>query len=170
MKNISEKIRPAIEFINVTKKYGKTLAVDRVSLQIARGDFCVLVGSSGCGKSTVLKMINLLVEPTEGEIRFDGKSVQSFEPEQLRRQIGYVIQSIGLFPHWTVARNIGVVPRLLKWDSERIRERTAELLRMLHLDPQDYLTKYPDELSGGQAQRVGRCESACRRPGSDADG
>jgi len=156
--------QPAIEFINVTKTYASTVAVENVSLQVAEGDFCVLVGSSGCGKSTTLKMVNLLVEPTAGEIRFKGKSVQSFEPEQLRRQIGYVIQSIGLFPHWTVADNIGVVPRLVKWAPKRIRERTVELLQMLHLEPKEFLTKYPDELSGGQAQRVGVARALAANP------
>lgn len=155
---------PVVEFINVTKNYGSTAAVADLSLQVAKGDFCVRVGSSGCGKSTTLKMVNLLVEPTAGEIRFKGQSVQNFEPEHLRRQIGYVIQSIGLFPHWSVADNIGVVPRLLKWAPERAQERTRELLAMLHLDPKEFLAKFPHELSGGEAQRVGVARALAADP------
>lgn len=154
----------AIEFRNVTKTYGGVVAVDRISLEIDEGDLCVLVGSSGCGKSTTLKMVNRLIEPTSGEIWLNGKPVTSFKSEQLRRQIGYVIQSIGLFPHWSVEANIGVVPKLLKWPMDKIKKRVIQLLEIFHLDPAEFLTKYPEELSGGEAQRVGVARALAADP------
>lgn len=153
-----------IEFKNATKTYGSIVAVDRISLEIDQGDFCVLVGSSGCGKSTTLKMVNRLIEPTSGEIWLNGKPIMSFKPEQLRRQIGYVIQDIGLFPHWTVEANIAVVPKLLKWPGDKIKKRVKQLLEIFHLDPDEFLTKYPDALSGGQAQRVGVARALAADP------
>ncbi len=133
----------------------RTPAVDRLSLTIAAGEIVMLVGPSGCGKTTSLKMINRLIEPTSGTISIDGEDVRRRDDDDLRRHIGYVIQGGSLFPHMTVAKNIGIVPRLLGWDADRVRARTAELLDLVGLDPGRYLDRYPRELSGGQQQRVG---------------
>ena len=145
-----------IELQSVTKRYpnGKT-AVDGLSLEVPEGEVCVLVGPSGCGKTTTMKMINRLIEPTSGQILIDGKDVTSGDPVRLRRGIGYVIQQIGLFPHMSIAENVGTVPRLLGWDRTRIRSRVDELLDLVGLPPAEYRGRYPDELSGGQRQRVG---------------
>ncbi|PLX70176.1 MAG: glycine betaine ABC transporter ATP-binding protein [Denitrovibrio sp.] len=153
-----------IELKNVTKKYGEDTAVDGVSLKIDKGDFCVLIGPSGCGKSTTLKMINRLIEPSGGEIFTDGLDVKKQKPEILRRGIGYVIQSVGLFPHMSVSDNIAVVPRLLKWENSRIDKQVNELLSLVELGS-DYADKYPHQLSGGEAQRVG----VARALAADAD-
>ena len=123
-----------IEFRNITKTFGENTVVRDLNLTIDRGEFCVLIGSSGSGKSTILKMINRLVEHTTGEIRFAGAEIRSFAPEALRRRIGYAIQSVGLFPHWTVEANIATVPRLLGWTPDRIEARIDELLRLLNLN------------------------------------
>jgi osmoprotectant transport system ATP-binding protein len=129
--------------------------VDAISLTVQTGELCVLVGTSGCGKSTTLRMINRLIAHSAGSIRIDGRDIEQIDPQQLRRGIGYAIQSTGLFPHWTVARNIAVVPRLLGWPAARIRQRVEELLQLLELAPAEFAGKYPHQLSGGQAQRVG---------------
>jgi osmoprotectant transport system ATP-binding protein len=144
-----------IRLDNVSKSYGSLQAVRSVSLEVAPGEFCCLLGPSGCGKSTLLKMINRMVEPTEGTVLFKGRDVMLGRPELLRRQIGYVIQNVGLFPHMTVLENIVVVPGLLRWDRSRARNRALELLELFGLAPDTYASKYPDELSGGEAQRVG---------------
>lgn len=144
-----------IEIIDVSKSYGDRHVVDRVSFTVPEGHFCVLIGSSGCGKSTTLKMINRLVPLTTGSILVGGEDVMTVPVERLRRRIGYAIQSIGLFPHWTVEDNIATVPRLLNWPRARVRDRVTELLHLLHLHPQEYRSKYPYQLSGGQQQRVG---------------
>ena len=148
-----------IRLESLTKKYataeGDLTSVDRVSLEVAAGETCVLLGPSGCGKTTTLRMINRLVTPTSGRIFINGRDTGEVDPVELRRTIGYVIQQIGLFPNMTVAENIGVVPRLLRWDAARTRRRAAELLSMLALEPKEFLGRYPNELSGGQAQRVG---------------
>lgn len=143
-----------IELINVTKVYSEKPVVKNLSLKIEDGKITVLIGPSGCGKTTTLKMINRLVYMTEGDIRIDGKSILSFDPTELRRRIGYVIQEVGLFPHYTVFNNIAVVPKLLGWDRERIIRRVHELLELVNL-PESYLNRYPIELSGGEKQRVG---------------
>lgn len=153
-----------IELIHITKRFDHTVAVDDVSLKIDGGEFCCLVGTSGCGKSTTLKMINRLIEHSEGEIHIDQKPIRSFREDVLRRRIGYAIQSTGLFPHWTVARNIGLVPRLLKWPKSRIDARVEELMSLLGLSMADYADKYPDQLSGGQAQRVGVARALAADP------
>ena len=152
-----------IEFSNVSKRFGQDEAVDRVSLQIASGELFVLVGPSGSGKSTLLRMVNRLVEPDEGSVRIDGKDVRDTPANELRRGIGYAIQSVGLFPHWSVARNIGTVPRLLGWKDDRIEARVAELMAMLELDP-SIATRLPAELSGGQQQRVGVARAMAATP------
>ncbi|WP_079203025.1 ABC transporter ATP-binding protein [Pseudomonas sp. CC6-YY-74] len=144
-----------IELSNVSKLFGQTRAVDDISLTVQTGELCVLVGTSGCGKSTTLRMINRLIAHSAGSIRIDGRNIEQIDPQQLRRGIGYAIQSTGLFPHWTVARNIAVVPRLLGWPAARVRQRVEELLQLLELAPAEFADKYPSQLSGGQAQRVG---------------
>jgi osmoprotectant transport system ATP-binding protein len=154
-----------IEFDRVTKRYeGRgSDAVHELTLDIPAGTFCVLVGPSGGGKSTALKMVNCLVPFDAGDIRIDGRSVHSLSAVELRRGIGYVIQNIGLFPHMTVGDNIGTVPRLLGWKKQRIRERTTELLELVGLEPEDG-KRYPAELSGGQRQRVGLARALAADP------
>ncbi len=146
-----------IHLDNVTKVYpgSEIPAVAEVELDIPVGEVLVLVGPSGCGKSTMLRLINRMIEPSGGRIIFDGEDVTDVDADQLRRRIGYVIQQIGLFPHRTIAENIATVPRLLGWDDKRIEERVDELLDMVGMDPSIYRNRYPKELSGGQAQRVG---------------
>jgi osmoprotectant transport system ATP-binding protein len=148
---------PMISLRNVTKRYESAAAgaaVDELSLEVSKGETVVLVGPSGCGKTTTMKMINRLIEPTSGTITVDGTDVLRQDPVQLRRGIGYVIQSIGLMPHRTVAQNIAMVPKLLDWDDARIEARIEELAEIFDLD-RELLARYPAELSGGQRQRVG---------------
>jgi osmoprotectant transport system ATP-binding protein len=148
-----------IRLEDLSKSYdtpqGPVTAVDRVSFEVGSGETCVLLGPSGCGKTTTLRMINRLVAPTAGKIYLAGRDTDTVDPVELRRGIGYVIQQIGLFPNMTVAENIGVVPRLLGWDASRRRRRAEELLALLALPPGAFADRYPSELSGGQAQRVG---------------
>jgi len=144
-----------IELQHVSKAFGRTKAIDDLSLTVRQGEFIVLIGSSGCGKSTTLKMMNRLVEHDSGHILFEGQEIRSFKPQDIRRRMGYVIQSVGLFPHWTVERNIATVPELLQWPGPRIRDRVTELLQLLDLDPALFRGRYPHQLSGGQQQRVG---------------
>lgn len=134
---------------------GTVTAVDDVTLEVRDGETCVLLGPSGCGKTTTLRMINRLVLPTSGKIFIGGRDTDGVDPVELRRGIGYVIQQIGLFPNMTVAENIGVVPRLLGWTTAKSRQRAQELLALLALEPTQFLDRYPNELSGGQAQRIG---------------
>ncbi len=149
----------------VSKKYDAGhLAVCEVSLRVPAGQLLVLLGGSGCGKTTTLKMINRLVEPTSGRIEVDGRDVRSVDPVQLRRGIGYVLQGSALFPHMTVAENIAVVPRLLNWPAERIEKRVDELLRLVHLPPDEYRGRMPQQLSGGQQQRVGFARALAAGP------
>ena len=138
-------------------------AVDRLTLDVRRGEFVTLVGPSGCGKTTTLKMINRIIEPTGGSIFVDGVDALSVPAHQLRRSIGYVIQQVGLFPHRTIAQNIGTVPGLLGWDSTRTRDRIAELIDVVGLEP-EMLDRYPAELSGGQQQRVGVARALAADP------
>ena len=154
-----------ISMRNVTKRYSNAHApaVAELSLEIERGETVVLVGPSGCGKTTSMKMINRLIEPSSGEIVVDGTDVMKQDPVQLRRGMGYVIQSIGLMPHRTVADNISTVPHLIGWDDARIKARIAELVEILQLD-QDLLQRYPAELSGGQRQRVGVARALAADP------
>lgn len=155
-----------IRFEHVSKSYpGQArAAVSDLSLEVPVGDVCVLVGPSGCGKSTTLRMVNRLIEPDSGTVIVDDTDVREFKPEELRRHIGYAIQGVGLFPHWTVSENVGVVPGLLKWDQSRAGARVAELLELVGLDPAHYAAKYPDELSGGEAQRVGVARALAADP------
>lgn len=145
-----------IEFREVSKVYPNGFrAVDNFSIEIVRGEIVVLIGPSGSGKTTTMRMINRLIENTSGEILVNGRNNKEIPPEELRRNIGYAIQQIGLFPHMTVAQNIATVPRLLEWDEERIKKRVDYLLEMVGLDPNINRDKYPRQLSGGQQQRVG---------------
>jgi osmoprotectant transport system ATP-binding protein len=155
-----------LELRGVTKRYPGTErpAVEDLSMTVPAGDVCVLVGPSGCGKTTALKMINRLIEPTSGEILIDGTSVRDRNPARLRREIGYVIQQVGLMPHLTVAANVATVPKLLGWDKERTRTRVAELLALVGLDPGEYGRRYPAQLSGGQQQRVGLARALAADP------
>lgn len=155
----------AIQFVNVSKQYPGTPApaVDNITLEIPEGSIVVLLGPSGCGKTTLLKMVNRLHEPTAGKILLDGVDIQSIPINQLRRNIGYVIQQVGLFPHLTIAKNIAVVPELLGWDRRRINQRIDELLDLIHL-PLDYRNRYPAQLSGGQQQRVGLARALAADP------
>ena len=153
-----------IEFQQVSKAYDGRLAIADLSLKIERGEFAVLIGASGSGKSTVLRMINRLIEHDSGRILIAGDEIRSFRPEELRRRMGYAIQSIGLFPHCTVDKNIATVPELLKWKSSRIRDRVTELLELLGLEPGLYRTRYPRQLSGGQQQRVGVARALAADP------
>ncbi len=129
--------------------------MDKLSLEVPAGEICVLVGPSGCGKTTAMRMVNRMIDITDGDILLDGSSVKDRRPAELRRDIGYVIQQIGLFPHLTIAGNIGTVPRLLGWDKQRIAARVDELLELVSLDPAETRDRYPAQLSGGQRQRVG---------------
>ena len=157
-----------IKLDNVTKAFetpaGTTLAADHVSFEVNEGEICVLLGPSGCGKTTTLKMVNRLIQPTSGKIFIHGKDTDSYDPVELRRTIGYVIQQIGLFPNMTVEENICVVPKLLGWDMARARARAAELLATINLEPAIFLKRYPKELSGGQQQRVGVARALAADP------
>ncbi len=155
-----------IELVDVSKRYPgqQQAAVDNVSMRIPAGEIVVLVGPSGCGKTTTMKMINRLIEPTSGQILLDGDNVIERDADDLRRHIGYVIQAGGLFPHMTVAANVGLVPGLLKWDKKRTTERVDELLDLVGLDPADFRNRYPREVSGGQQQRVGVARALAADP------
>ena len=153
-----------IELISVSKRYQDIPAVEELNLKVNNGEVCVLIGPSGCGKSTTLKMVNRLLEPSSGRVLIRGQDVNNFKPALLRRQIGYVIQSIGLFPHMPVLENIAVVPRLLAWPREKIRARSAELLELVGLAPSQYGNKLPFELSGGEAQRIGVARALAADP------
>ncbi len=144
-----------ITFDKVVKRYGDQVAVDHLSLEIKSGETVILVGPSGCGKTTSLKMINRLIEPTGGTIAIDGRDTRTYDVNDLRRSIGYVIQQVGLFPHQTVADNIATVPRLLGWTKQRTQARVEELLDLIALPAKDYARRLPSELSGGERQRVG---------------
>ena len=155
-----------IRLENVTKKYGDSdaAAVNNLTLDVHRGEVLVLVGPSGCGKSTTLRLINRLIEPTSGTLYLNGEDVTSMNPSLLRRKIGYVIQQVGLFPHRTIAENIATVPKLLGWDKDKIADRVDELLDLIGMDPETYRGRYPKELSGGQAQRVGVARALAADP------
>ena len=144
-----------IELQALTKVYDGGVVVSELSLTVPRGQLLVLLGGSGSGKTTTLKMINRLIEPTAGAVRIDGTETSTIPGSELRRRVGYVFQQVGLFPHMTVAENVGVTPALLGWSSDRIRVRVDELLTLVELDQSSVRDRYPDELSGGQQQRVG---------------
>ena len=140
---------------NLSKVYGGTKkAVDNISLEIESGEFIAFIGTSGSGKTTALRMINRMIEATEGEIAINGKNVRKMNAVELRRKIGYVIQQIGLMPHMTIKENIVLVPKLLKWSDEKKEKKAKELIKLVDL-PEEYLDRYPSQLSGGQQQRIG---------------
>ena len=152
-----------IKVEHLGKHFGKVKAVDDISFEVAEHETMVLLGTSGCGKTTTLKMLNRLIEPTTGKIFIGTKNILEQQPEILRRGIGYVLQNNGLFPHYTVGENISIVPQLLKWDRQKTDHRVSELLEKLHLS-KDYLSAYPNELSGGQQQRVGLARALVADP------
>jgi len=154
----------AIELDAVSKRYGDAVAVDRLSLRVEAGELLVLVGGSGSGKTTTLKMVNRLIEPDAGTIHIGGRDVCSEPAPQLRRRIGYCFQQIGLFPHLSVAENVAVTPQLLGWTPTRIRARIDELLALVELDPAKHRDRAPSELSGGQQQRVGLARALAAEP------
>jgi osmoprotectant transport system ATP-binding protein len=155
-----------IVFENVTKRYAgrKDTAVTSLSIEVPAGEICVLIGPSGSGKTTAMKMVNRLISISEGDITIEGRSVKGLDVTELRRGIGYVIQQIGLFPHMSVADNIGTVPRLLGWPKARIRERVRELLELVGLDPDEDASRYASQLSGGQRQRIGVARAMAADP------
>jgi len=156
----------AILYQGVTKKFKgvTTNSVDHVDAAIKEGEFITILGSSGCGKTTLLKMTNRLYEPTEGKIILFGEDISTVDPIVVRRRMGYVIQQVGLFPHMTIEDNIAAIPKLLKWDKEKIEKRVTELLELIDLDPAMYRKRFPSQLSGGQQQRVGLARALVTDP------
>jgi osmoprotectant transport system ATP-binding protein len=155
-----------IEIRDLVKQFpGSTRpAIDHLTLTVPEGYVCVLIGPSGCGKTTTMRVINRMIDPDGGTVRVAGRDIMSVDPVQLRRSIGYVIQQIGLFPHWSIAQNIGTVPRLLGWDEARIAKRVDELLALVGREPGAYRDRYPRELSGGQRQRIGVARALAADP------
>ncbi|MDE3156953.1 MAG: ATP-binding cassette domain-containing protein [Acidobacteriota bacterium] len=153
-----------IELQALTRRYGPIVAVHELSLAVAEGELLVLLGGSGSGKTTTLKMVNRLVEPTGGRVLIDGQDAATLPPHELRRRIGYAFQRIGLFPHMTVAENVGITPRLLGWEPARIARRVDDLLALVELDPAAVRHRMPSQLSGGQQQRVGVARALAAEP------
>lgn len=156
----------AVEFKSVSKRFPKSsyAAVSDISLAVYDGEFVAILGTSGCGKTTLLKMVNRIYEPDSGEILFYGTPIRAMDPVQLRRKIGYVIQQVGLFPHMNIAENIATVPRILRWEKSRVEKRVNELLELVELSPKEFRKRYPRELSGGQQQRVGLARALAADP------
>lgn len=157
---------PLVEFGNVSYTVGpkNTPIISDLNLSVQRGETLVLLGESGCGKTTTLKLVNRLLTPSAGEVLVEGKTTTAWDPIALRRHTGYVIQEGGLFPHLTIARNVGLVPRLSGWDESRIEDRVNELLQLVGLNPDQFRTRYPRELSGGQRQRIGVARALAADP------
>jgi osmoprotectant transport system ATP-binding protein len=153
-----------VEFREVDFAINGAKILDRLNLQIFKGETLVLLGESGCGKTTTLKLINRLIEPTGGAVLVEGKSTADWDAIKLRRRIGYVLQEGGLFPHFTIARNVGLVPELENWDAQKTNARVSELLEMVGLNPQKFSERFPHELSGGQRQRVGVARALAADP------
>jgi osmoprotectant transport system ATP-binding protein len=154
-----------VEFRHVSFRLaGRTPILDDVSLTVGAGSTLALVGASGSGKTTILKLVNRLLLPDQGDVRVQGKDTREWDPIRLRRTVGYVIQDVGLFPHWRVADNIAVVPRLEQWPAERVAARVRELLELIGLEPEMYADRWPDELSGGQRQRIGVARALAADP------
>ena len=156
----------AVEFKHINKQFKNSAypALNDVSVNIKEGEFVTILGSSGCGKTTMIKMINRLYEPDSRDILLFGKNIRDENPVELRRKIGYVIQQVGLFPHMTVADNIATIPKILKWDKLKIKEETDRMLRLVQLDPDEFRSRYPAQLSGGQQQRVGLARALIANP------
>lgn len=157
---------PLVEFRDVSFSHAAAAApvISHLSFTVHQGETLVLLGESGCGKTTTLKLINRLLLPTSGEVRVENKTTTEWDPIRLRRRTGYVIQEGGLFPHFSVERNVGLVPSLERWDEERIKKRVNELLSLVGLEPNDFAQRYPGELSGGQRQRVGVARALASEP------
>lgn len=153
-----------IQFDHVRKDFGHETVIPDLNFKIYQGEFVTILGSSGCGKTTTLKMVNGLLNPTAGKIMIAGQDIRRADLVQLRRHMGYVVQQIGLFPHMTVSENISVVPKMLQWSPHKIDQRVAKLLSLVHLDPQKYRDRYPSQLSGGQQQRVGVARALAANP------
>ncbi|ABE59703.1 MULTISPECIES: ABC transporter ATP-binding protein [Chromohalobacter] len=157
-----------IRLDNLTKVFdtpkGAVTAADHISMEVPSGEICILLGPSGCGKTTTLKMINRIIRPTSGKVFINGEDTTSLDTQDLRRNIGYVIQQIGLFPNMTIEENITVVPKLLGWDKAKYRERAREMMHMIALEPDAFLKRYPSELSGGQQQRIGVARALAADP------
>jgi osmoprotectant transport system ATP-binding protein len=156
--------RGAVELDQLTRRFEGVTAVDAVSMRIEDGESLVLLGGSGSGKTTTLKLINRLLEPTSGTVRIGGEDVASLSGPELRRRIGYAFQQVGLFPHMTVAENIGITPGLLGWEAETVRKRVDEMLEVIELAPAEYRSRMPTQLSGGQAQRIGVARALAAKP------
>ncbi|AFY58013.1 ABC-type proline/glycine betaine transport system, ATPase component [Rivularia sp. PCC 7116] len=161
---MSQKNEYAVEFRNVTLSISQQKLVSNLNFQIRKGEALILLGRSGSGKSTTMKLINRLYRPTEGQVVFDDKSTTEWDEIKLRRKIGYVIQETGLFPHFTIERNVGLVPSLEGWNSKQIKSRVFELLKLVGLEPGQFASRYPHELSGGQRQRVGVARALAADP------
>jgi osmoprotectant transport system ATP-binding protein len=153
-----------IEFLDASFRRGDAEVLRRVTLSVARGDVVALVGRSGSGKTTLLRLANRMLTATSGEVRVDGRPVEAWDPVELRRHTGYVIQEVGLFPHWTVGANVATVPRLLGWTAHRVAGRVDELLEAVGLPPAEFRDRWPDQLSGGQRQRVGLARALAADP------
>ncbi len=161
---MSENDQNIVEFRNVSFQIGAAKILDEINLQIRTGETLILLGASGCGKTTTLKLINRLYEPTGGEILVEGKSTMDWDAIKLRRRIGYVLQEAGLFPHFTVRRNVALVPELENWEAEKTQGRVSELLELVGLNPNKFAARFPHELSGGQRQRVGVARALAANP------
>lgn len=161
MKNDSENI---VEFRNVNFQIGDVHILHDLNLEIRRAEVLVLLGASGCGKTTTLKLINRLIEPTSGEVLVEGKATTDWDAIKLRRKIGYVLQEAGLFPHFDVERNVALVPSLENWSDDKKRSRTKEMLELVGLSPEKFASRFPKELSGGQRQRVGVARALAANP------
>jgi len=153
-----------IQFRSVTYTVGSTVILDGITLEVREGDTVVLLGESGCGKTTTLKMINRLIEPTEGEVLVDGKVTTDWNAIELRRRVGYVLQESGLMPHLSVSENVGLVPKLDGWDEDRRARRVIEMMTLVGLEPAEFAARFPHELSGGQRQRVGVARALATDP------
>lgn len=156
----------AIKYDNICKKFkgNDYFSVDHVNAEIQEGEFITILGSSGCGKTTLLKMTNRLYEPTAGKVILFGEDISQIDATTVRRRMGYVIQQVGLFPHMTIEENIAVIPKILKWDKQKISNRVTELMNLVGLDPEKYRKRYPSQLSGGQQQRIGLARALVTDP------
>jgi osmoprotectant transport system ATP-binding protein len=161
---MTEKSTVVVEFRNVNFQIGAAKILNDINLQIEKGETLVLLGESGCGKTTTLKLINRLIEPTSGEVSVEGKSTKEWDAINLRRRIGYVLQEAGLFPHFTIERNVALVPELENWGEAKKQKRTAEMLELVGLQPDKFAARFPHELSGGQRQRVGVARALAANP------